>query len=159
MVSSLVACKSDDDAGGDGAAADGTLTATVSGAGFTSNAAATTAVIQSAGGTQSLLITANDLGGKNITLTVSGGYEGVGTYNIGGDNMVFVTGSYIEVNPSNPQDAQTWSAPYADSGIAGELNITEVSDTAVKGTFFFDGKNNNDDSIKNITSGSFSINL
>src|SRR5690606_9947542 len=79
---------------------------------------------------------------KAIVMTIVG-YDGVGTYPIGGGANVFTVASYVETevdlsNPTNPE-VVTWSAPYDDS-VAGEINISEVTDTKVKGTFSFTAK-------------------
>lgn len=158
MTSTLVACSSDDDGGENGDAAEGTITASIDGASFTSSDILTSATVVTANGTSTVLITGSDLGGKNLTLNVSGGFEGVGTYEIGGGANVFVNASYTEVDANNPMDAQIWSAPFDDT-VAGELNVSASSDSNITGTFSFMAKNPDDNSIKNITSGSFNINL
>ena len=63
----------------------------------------------------------------------------------------------VEANINNPMNSQTWSAPYQDSGVVGEVKISEKTDTKIKGTFNFKAKNSNDQSIKNITEGSFNL--
>ena len=154
---SLTSCKKDDDGGGGGDAASGTLKAKVDGSSYTSEPSLTMAVQTNSGGTSSLFITANTMNGRNITLSINGGFEGVGTYEIGGGANIFVNATYVEVDASNPTDAQTWSAPFDDT-VAGEISISEISDTSVKGTFNFKGKNS-DGSFKNITEGSFNVNF
>ncbi len=154
---SLTSCKKDDDGGSGGNAASGTVKAKVSGAGYTSEPMLTSAVQSSGGGTNSLMITSNTMNGKNITLTISGGFDGVGEYTIGGGANVFVSGSYTEVDVNNPTDAQVWQAPFDDT-VAGKINISEVTSTAVKGTFNFKGKNTNG-TFKDVTEGSFNVNF
>jgi len=159
VVSSLsVSCKSDDDGGGGGSAAEGTVTAKVNGNGFTSVEMATFASINSG----TLMVQGNTGGTSSqaIVLQIIG-FDGTGTYPIGGGANIYNVASYTETdvdlsNPTNP-DVVTWQAPYDDSQV-GEINISEVTDTKVKGTFSFQAKNA-DGNIKNITEGSFNVNL
>jgi hypothetical protein len=154
-VSSLsVSCKSDDDGGGDGPAASGTITAKVDGSSVTTIEMTTAA--QLSGG--SLMVTGNDGGSslnKAFVLTITS-VDGTGTYPIGGGANIFNVASYIETEV-NSLDVVTWQAPYDDSEV-GEINITELTDSHVKGTFSFQAKNA-DGNIKNITEGSFNVNL
>ena len=154
----VTACKKDDDGGDGGGAASGTISANVSGVGdFSSTTQLTSGTSQTANGVAVLQLTGSDNNGRNITIVING-YDGTGSYDIGGSNSVFVIATYIEANASDPQNSQIWTAPY-DTSVAGEINISEASTTNVKGTFNFEGKNNNDQSLKNITNGSFDINL
>lgn len=156
---SVMSCKKDDD-GGDSAdnnAASGTITAKVDGANFTSNTSFTVATRITAGGQTTLTLQGSNNGGKGIVMIING-FEGAGSYDIGGGSNVFVTGSYVEANASNPSASQTWMAPF-DQTVAGEINISEVNDTKVLGTFNFTGKNSNNNSTKNITDGNFNINF
>jgi hypothetical protein len=154
-VSSLsVSCKSDDDGGGGGSAASGTITAKVDGSSVTTIEMTTAA--QLSGG--SLMVTGNDGGSslnKAFVLTITS-VDGTGTYPIGGGANIFNVASYIETEV-NSLDVVTWQAPYDDSEV-GEINITELTDSHVKGTFSFQAKNA-DGNIKNITEGSFNVNL
>ncbi len=154
---SLTSCKKDDDGGGGGGAASGTVQAKVAGSEYKSDAALTSAVRTDANGTSSVMITANTMNGRNITLSIMGGFEGVGTYDIGGGANVFGNASYTEVDVANPSDSETWVAPF-DSTIAGKISVSEVSDTSIKGTFNFKGKNA-DGTFKEITEGSFDVNF
>lgn len=155
FAAAVSSCKSDDDGGGGGTAASGTVKAKVAGSNYSSEPSFTTATLIEANGSRTISITANTLNGKNITISVIGGFEGVGSYNIGGGANVFGNASYTEVDTSNPTDAQIWSAPYDDT-VAGEINVSEVTDTNIKGTFNFRGKNE-DGSLKEITEGSFNV--
>ncbi len=154
---SLTSCKKDDDGGGEGSAGSGTLAAKVEGSNYKSDASLTSATRTDANGTSTVLITANTLNGKNMTLSIIGGFDGVGTYNIGGGANVFGNASYTEVDVANPMNAQTWVAPY-DESVAGEIKVSEVSSTKIKGTFNFKGKNA-DGSFKQISEGSFNVNF
>ena len=155
VVSSFsVSCKSDDDGGGGGPAASGTITAKVDGSSVTTIEMTTAA--QLSGG--SLMVTGNDGGSslnKAFMLTIVG-IDGTGTYPIGGGANIFNVASYIETDV-NSLDVVTWQAPYDDSNV-GEIHITELTDSHVKGTFSFNAKNA-DGNIKNITEGSFNVNL
>ncbi len=159
LIATLIftACKKDDDGGGGGDAPSGILKAKVSGTAYTSESSLTSATVVNSNGASTLSITANTMNGKNITLGIGGGFEGVGSYDIGGGANVFVTASYTEVDVANPMDAQMWVAPY-DTSVAGKINISEVTDTSIKGTFNFKGKNA-DGTFKDVTEGSFNVNI
>lgn len=155
---SFTSCKSDDDNGGGGSAANGTVTAKVNGSTFTSMEMASQATRVSQNGVSVLTILGSDASGKAINLIINN-LSGTGTYNIGGENLVFVTASYVETNMNNPMNSQTWMSPYEGAGITGEINISELSDSNVKGTFHFSAKNSNDGSMKEITEGSFNLSV
>ena len=109
-----------------------------------------------AGSTLSFLGSSTD--GKAIQFVVNG-IDGTGTYQIGGGANISVAASYTEVNINNPANTQIWQAPFDDS-VAGEISFSEVSANKVKGTFSFQCKNvNGDGSVKNVTEGSFNVNL
>lgn len=154
---SLTSCKKDDDGGGGGTAASGTVSAKVGGSNYTSAVLLTSAILSNGNGTSSLIITSNDMNGKNISLQIMGTFDGVGTYNIGGGANVSAVGSYTEIDVSNPTDAQVWSAPYDDT-VSGEIKVSEITSTAVKGTFHFKGKNENG-TFKDVSNGAFNVNL
>jgi len=156
LSAALFACKSDDEGGSDGDAASGTVEANIEGSNYKSDKQGTQARRVEAQGNTTIVVTSNEFSsGKNITLTISSGFDGVGTYQIGGGPNVFVTGQYIEANASNPQDTQIWVAPF-DESVAGEINVSAVSDSNIKGTFSFRGKND-DGSFKEVTEGSFNV--
>ncbi|HLT53534.1 MAG TPA: DUF6252 family protein [Flavobacteriaceae bacterium] len=153
---SLASCSSDDDGGSGGSASPGTLTAKVDGTTMTSVEIATFATLSNG----SLQIQGNTGGtsSKAIVLTIVG-FDGVGTYPVGGGANIFNVASYVETvvdlsNPTNP-DVTTWQAPYDDTQV-GEINISEVTETNIKGTFEYKAKAG-DGSIKDITAGSFNI--
>lgn len=158
-VASFTSCKSDDDGGnpgGGGGTVSGTITANINGNQFTSLEITSFANLSSNGGNSTLIIQGNSQS-QAISIIING-YDGVGTYEISDDN-VFIVASYIEPNASNPANTQTWSAPFENSGIIGEISISAQTETNVQGTFNFDAKNNNDDTMKNITDGSFNVTL
>jgi hypothetical protein len=157
---SLTSCKKDDDGGdgGGGGAGSGTVVAKVNGNNFTSLEIASTASQSSGGGSTTVTLQGSDASGKGIFIIINN-FDGTGTYEFS-DSNVFVTATYVEANVSNPQNSQTWSAPYQGSGVVGEVKISEKTDTKIKGTFNFMAKNvNGDQSIKNITEGSFDLNF
>jgi len=155
---SLTSCKKDDDGGGGGSAGAGTISAKVGGSNFTSMEAASRATQSGAGGTTTIILQGSDASGKGIFITMNN-FDGVGTYEFT-DSNVFLVATYVETNISNPQNSQTWTAPYQGSGVIGQVKISEKTDTKIKGTFNFTGKNvNGDNSLKNITDGSFNLNF
>ena len=87
------------------------------------------------------------------------GFDGEGTYPLGGGANIFNSASYSETDVSNPQNpsSEIWQAPYDDT-VAGEVVVTQVTDTKVKGNFNFSCKNvGGDQSVKVITDGSFNL--
>lgn len=158
-IVSLTSCKSDDDGGGGGDAPSGTLTANVEGASFQSLDISSSATIANNG--QNLIIIASNSDGNAFSMSIFG-YSGPGTYPLGGGINITNTASYSEtdVDLNNPQNSTTeiWQAPYDDT-MVGEINISEDTGSKVIGTFSFTCKNvNGDQSVKNITNGSFDLN-
>ncbi|WP_084017513.1 DUF6252 family protein [Moheibacter sediminis] len=163
LISSAIftfSCKSDDDGGNAGPAAEGTIVAKVDGTTITTLEMVTFANLVS--GTLSIQGNTGGTSSKALTLLING-IDGVGTYPLGGGANIANSASYMEivVDMSNPMNTQThtWQAPY-DSSQAGEIKISEMTATHVKGTFSFSCKNvNGDNSVKNVTEGSFNIQL
>lgn len=150
-------CSSDDDGGSGGTAAAGTVTAKIDGANFQSNEMLSSGNKVSAGGSTTMTLQGTDNSGKGFNFVING-YEGEGTYTFGGESLGFIVGNYIEANASNPTETQTWTAPYDDESIRGEIQFSADSGDNVKGTFEFTCKNvNGDGSIKDITEGSFDL--
>ncbi|WP_418512767.1 DUF6252 family protein [Corallibacter sp.] len=160
-LSIFSSCSSDDDAtpivpiGPNSSAGQGIIVAKVDGVDF-SSLEITSYASKSTGGGQTTLVMQGNTQSQAINMIINA-YDGVGTYELSDDN-VFRSASYIEPNISDPFNSQTWNAPYQDSGLVGEIVITEDSDTKVIGTFYFTCKNANDNSIKNITDGAFDLN-
>lgn len=147
-------CSSDDDGGSGGDAANGTIKANIAGTNFSSNPVLSAANQVTVAGTTTVTIQGNDNSGKGIVLVMNG-VTGEGIYPIGGGANISISASYIEVNVSNPQNTQTWQAPF-DATQAGEINISEFTTSKIQGTFQFDAKNvNGDNSMKAITEGVF----
>ncbi|MEL0457403.1 DUF6252 family protein [Flavobacteriaceae bacterium SZ-1-7] len=155
--------KSDDGGGGDATAAAGTLTATVDGKSYQSMEISSSATLVNAGSVKNLVIIASNSDGNAFAMTIFG-YTGTGTYEFTGANVAVTnTASYTEtaVNLSNPMASTTeiWQAPF-DATLAGSITIDEETATNLKGTFSFTCKNvNGDQSIKNVTSGAFNLEI
>ena len=155
---STTSCSSDDDGGGDGNAANGTVTAKIDGTNFQSNEILSAANKVTAGPTTTLTLQGTDNSGKGFNFVING-FDGEGNYEIGGSNLVFVVANYVEGNPTNPIDTQTWTAPYDDTTVRGTISFSTVTDDNVQGTFEFTSKNPNDGSVKTITDGSFNLDV
>ncbi|WP_111309040.1 DUF6252 family protein [Confluentibacter sediminis] len=154
LLVTFYSCSSNDDGGSNGAAGEGTIVAKIEGDTFTSMKITSFASVVT-GGAQTTLTMQGNTSSQAINMIING-YEGVGTYQLS-DSNVFVIASYMEPNINDPLNSQTWSAPYQDSGVVGEIKISEETDTNVIGTFQFTCKNSNDDSTKSVTEGSFNL--
>lgn len=154
-VTLFTSCSSSDDGGSGGSAASGTIKAKIDGSNFTSLEITSFASVQTGGGVTTLVMQGNTQD-QAINMIING-YEGVGTYQIS-DSNVFITASYIEPDISNPANSQTWSAPFQDSGIIGEIKVSEETSSKIKGTFYYTAKNSNTGGTKEITEGSFNLN-
>jgi len=153
-VVSFTSCSKDDDGGSGGDAASGTIQAKVNGSTF-SSLEITSFANKTSGGGQTTLILQGNTSSQAINMIIIG-YDGVGSYELS-DNNVFISASYLEPNISSPMNSPTWNAPYQDSGVVGEINISEETDTHVIGTFNFTAKSTNDGSTKTISDGSFNL--
>lgn len=152
----IVSCKKDDDGGDGNDGGDvGTLTATVGGASFSGSIVAT-ASESNAGGNSFVTLQGSDASGKAIIMIING-FNGPGTYEISSENTIANTASYIEANASNPSASKTWAAPYEDSGMVGKITVSERTDTTIKGTFNFKGKEQMGTTFKEITAGQFNL--
>lgn len=155
-----LSCSSDDDGGGSGPAGEGTITFKVDGTSVT-----TLEMVTFATYTNKVLMVEGNTGGTNakgIVLQVFG-IDGPGTYPLGGNNDFFHVGAYLEfdIDLNNPlgMTEESWQAPY-DNTLAGEIKVSELTDTKVVGTFYFKGQNvDGDESFKQITDGSFNVSL
>jgi len=157
----FTSCSDDDgDGGGGSTAAAGTLKATVDGQNFESASMTTSATIVEAGGGKSFAVTATDLEGRNLTLQISFGYEGEGTYEIGGDNTVFVVATWVVIDLNTFQPT-TYASPFEDTTVRGSMTITSDDGSNVQGTFEFvagdgDGSQGPINTV-NVTNGSFNL--
>ncbi|PKP26840.1 MAG: hypothetical protein CVU03_01360 [Bacteroidetes bacterium HGW-Bacteroidetes-2] len=154
LIFTTTSCSSNDDGGDGGNAASGIVKAKVNGTNISSTKQLTTATQVDAGGVTTVLIQGTNMDGKGFNFTING-FEGIGTYPIGGGANIFVVANYVEGNAQNPLETQIWTAPY-DTSVSGEIQISEVTATTIKGTFEFTGKNN-DGTFKTITEGSFNV--
>jgi hypothetical protein len=155
----LTSC-STDEAGGDGTAPSGILTATVDGKSYKSLEISSSATVANAGGIKNLVIIASNSDGNAFAITIFG-YEGEGTYELTGANLgVTNIASYTstDVNLANPtaSTTQIWSAPYNDTKV-GIVTVTEESDTKVIGTFSFKAKDSTGGSVIDVTNGAFNL--
>lgn len=152
-------CSSDDDGGSGGSTPSGVLKVSIDGSSWKSLEISSSATISNSGTHLTIIATNSD--GKAVSMNVFG-YEGVGTYEFNGNLLSSVnTASYTETNVdlSNPLNSTTeiWSTPYEDA-VLGSISISEETDTKIIGTFNFKAKNPNDNTIVNLTDGSFNLN-
>lgn len=154
----LLSCGSNDNSTNPSEAAEGVITAKVDGKAIT-----TLSMVTFASKVQTTLHIQGNTGGTSaeaFTFIILN-MNGAGTYPIGGGANIANSTSYMktQVDLSNPANSKTdtWQAPY-DNTKAGEVTITEIDDSKVKGTFYFKAQNvNGDKSIKSIESGSFNV--
>lgn len=158
LVSLTTSCSSDDNGGGGSNATLGTIRARVAGANYTSMEMGTFATRQVIGGLTTIIVQGSDASGKAIQIVITG-YDGLGSYEISEDAAISTVASYIESNISNPMNSLVWAAPYENSGVAGTVTVTEISETNVKGTFNFTGKNQDGEDTKTVTNGAFNVNF
>lgn len=158
ILLTVAACKKNDDGGDGGSAGEGTITAKIGGASWTSLKMSTNASYVSAA--KALTLMGTDAGGKNIKIIMNA-YDGTtGSWEItSAGTAIGINSSYIETNIANPAASKTYVAPYASSGAIGRVQISEFSKTGnVKGTFNFKSRNQSDNAdFKDITEGSFNI--
>lgn len=159
LVTFVSSCSSDDGGGGGATASLGQVKARVAGSNFTSMELGTFATKQVVGGLTTIIVQGSDASGKAIQIIITGYQEGTNTYEISDDATISTVATYIESNISNPLNSLVWAAPYDNSGAVGSVTITEISDTNVKGTFNFTGKNQNGDDTKAVTNGAFNVNF
>ena len=151
-VVAFTGCKSDDDGGESGGAANGTIEAKIDGASFTSLNLTSIATLANG----NLIIQGNDADGKSIVMTIFS-YAGEGTYEFtGADPLILNIAAYVEADINNPMNSQTWSAPF-DTTMAGSVSISSETGDNIQGTFEFTGQNPNDNSQKVISEGSFNL--
>ena len=155
---SVTSCSNSDDTAGLGTTASGSLSAKIDGASYSSLEISSSATLSNGG--ENLIIIASNSDGKSFSINIIG-YNGTGTYPLGGGANIFNSASYteVEVNRNNPSasTSEVWQAPYDDT-VVGEIVVTEETDANLKGTFSFTCKNvNEDDSIKTITEGAFDL--
>ena len=155
MSLAVVSCKKDDDGGDDSQGGSGSLTAKVNGSSFLGSVVAIANEVN-AGGSSFITLQGSDASGKAMLLTITA-FDGPGTYEISTESTVAHTASYTETNINNPQSSPTWVAPYEDSGMVGEIKVSEKTATTIKGTFNFKGKEQMGTSFREITEGQFNL--
>ena len=160
----LSSCSGDDNGGGGGSAANGTIKAKVGGSNFKSMEIASFASKNAiGGGAYMITIQGSDEEGNAIQLILNGVDGQPGTFEISQSAGITAVGYYtkININTSNPMASTytTWAAPYEGSGVAGSITISEITDTTIKGTFNFTGKNQEGTDTKAVTNGAFNLNF
>lgn len=156
LVTTFTACSTDDGEDSGDTAAAGRMTAKIDGDNFQSMEIATTATVVAVGGAESITLQGGDSDGRTILFIING-FDGVGDYTIDSESLVLSTASYIVPNISNPQATQSWSAPFMDSGMIGNVDINVFSDAKVEGTFSVTVQNADGGQVA-ITNGAFNIN-
>lgn len=159
----LSSCSGDDNGGGGGSAANGTIKAKIAGSNF-NGSVASFAMKQSVGaGAYMITLQGSDASGNALQLILNGVDGQPGTFEISQSAGITAVGSYtkININTSNPMASTytTWAAPYEGSGVAGSITISEITDTTIKGTFNFTGKNQEGTDTKAVTNGAFNLNF
>lgn len=170
MPFAITSCSSDDGEGGGGATL-GTIKAKVGNSNFNSTEATTTAVKINTGGTAHMITL------YGMQMDMSGGTQKViqlmmnvpdlepRSYDIGGENLIGFTATYTEASGTSGGDftSTSWAAPYEGGEVAGQITITEISETNIKGTFSFTAQKQNTggwiDDFKDVTNGAFNVNF
>ena len=150
-------CNKSDDGGAATSASSGTLSAKVDGSNFSGGVVALATEI-TAGGVNSVRLQASDATGKAILILINA-FNGVGTYEFSTASSIAHIATYTEANISNPTATKSWVAPYAGSGLVGQVAVSEKTATTIKGTFNFSGKEQNGTTMKVITEGAFNLNF
>ncbi len=157
LTFSFTSCSEDDGDGGGGTAAAGTVKANVDGFNFESQPMASSLSVVSGGTGQTMFITATDFEGRNLTLQIIG-YNGEGSYDIGGSNTILVNATWVEVDVNNPTNSETWISPYDGDAVRGFIDVDSDSGSNMTGTFEFTaGGNAGGGGVINITNGSFNL--
>lgn len=174
ISSFTLSCSSESsDGGGGGSAEVGTIVAKVGGANFKSMEMATSGALVSVGeGKYVVSLTGVEMsmtggGSKSISLYMNGIDLEPKSYDVGGDNLVSIVGTYIEMNGTSQQDITTnaWVAPSEGGDVVGKITISEISTTKIIGTFQFTAQKQDPDSeqwindFKEVTNGAFNIEL
>ncbi len=156
MVSSLVACKSDDDGGDDPTGGTGSFTAQVDGSSFSGLEGSVMAQLNASGPTQVLTVSAGTAQSENLQMTITT-FDGEGTYPFNFTNI----GSYSYLPDSSNPDPTTvvvYSTIGATTNSAGEINISSFDGETVQGTFSFTGYLLDDiNDTVSVTNGEFNI--
>lgn len=157
MATLLSSCSSDDNGGGGSSAANGTIKAKVGGSNYTTLQAASFATKHQIGNVYMITLQGSDASGKAIQLGLNGVPAATGTYEISQEATISAVASYTEININDPMNSTVWVAPYDGSGVVGSITISEITDTTIKGTFNFIGKNQEGTDTKAVTNGAFNL--
>lgn len=159
----ITSCSSDDNGGGGGSASPGTIKAKVGSLNFTSgNSPLTSATKVSVGGGKYMInVIGTDMSGRSLQLMLNGIELEPNTYEIGGDNLISIIGTYTEINTST-FESSSWAAPHEGNAVVGSITITEISETNIKGNFHFNARKQSssggwEDDYKNVTNGAFNV--
>lgn len=152
-------CSTDDGNDSGDTAAEGRIVAKIDGTNFESMEIATSANSVSVAGNTVMTIQGGDQTGKTILLIING-FDGEGDYNIDSELTILNTAQYIIPNINNPAETTFYGAPYEDSGMVGNVDVTVFTDTKIEGTFSVTVREPDGgvDTIS-ITEGAFNINL
>ncbi|MGB3591843.1 MAG: DUF6252 family protein [Nonlabens sp.] len=158
-ITAMTSCTSDDDAGGDPAAAvagAGQIVATIDGSVYQSLAAGTTANITNNNGTEFLQITSVNLGGEAVTITVIRPTIETAAYDFDSNLNITATITYTRID-AGTFESDSFVAPFMDSGDVGTITITELTSNNIRGTFNAMMSNQDTNQIIDVTGGSFDI--
>ncbi len=152
-------CSTDDGNDSGDTAAEGRMVAKIDGANFESMEIATSATAISTAGVTAMIIRGGDATGKTIVMNINA-FDGVGDYNIDSELTILNTAQYIIPDVNNPANTTFYGAPYEDSGMVGNIDITVSTDTKVEGTFSITVREPDGGvGTISITEGAFNINL
>lgn len=148
----FVACGSDDDStsSNNDSNTNGSMKASVAGSSWEANTAVV-AVYAQASGTLSITGQYTDLSGnsKQMSLTIMQNAS-VNSFSVG--LLGPAQARYTDASLQNPTGESY-------IGTSGTVEITELTDTSVKGSFSFSGALNGNGTVKQISSGTFSAKL
>lgn len=152
VLAFTAACSGDDSPSGTGGHTGSYVTAKVDGANFDAavmGVPVVTALRTGTGDATLIMISGSDPDGKSMSLNLFGITE-TGTYNIGpATNSVL---AYLEGVGTATTSFDTGEC----AGATGTVNITQISEAQVEGTFTFTGKSEeNECTSRSITEGSF----
>ncbi|MCB0281552.1 MAG: hypothetical protein H6627_05360 [Calditrichae bacterium] len=152
MTAFFVACGSDDDStsSNNDSNTDGSMKASVAGSNWEANTAVV-AVHMPTTGTLTITGQYTDLSGnsRQMSLTIMQNAS-VNSFSVG--LLGPAQARYTEASLTNPTGESY-------IGTSGTVEITELTDTSVKGSFSFSGALNGNGAVKQISSGSFSAKL
>ena len=157
LALTFASCSSDSEGTPVTNGAEGTITAKVDGNTFTTSVIATGGTIS--GGNQYTLLSifGTELTSRGITLQIID-FAGVGTYTVGSETGPHSICGYSDKKPGSTNEYETWTTANATDA-TGSITITEKSESNIKGTFSFKGKNAITGTYKELTNGSFNLKM